>query len=195
MDWWAVANRRSSLEYVCKPLASTAFLATAIAVDAAHGDTRTWFCIALACCVLGDVFLMLPGDRFVPGLASFLVAQLCFAVGLSPQVDDTLRLALGIVVVAVVATLLAGRFLRALVRAGRRSLAVPVGAYILAIGTMSAMAIGAGGGFGVVGAGLFFVSDALIAETRFVRPRPASPLVVMVTYHLAIAALVFSLLR
>ena len=46
---------------------------------------------------------------------------------------------------------------------------------------------------GVAGAGLFFVSDALIAETRFVRPRPWGPLAVIVTYHLALAGLVFSL--
>ena len=80
-------------------------------------------------------------------------------------------------------------------RTGRGSLVVPVVAYIVAIGTMVATAIGAGGGFGIAGAGLFFVSDALIAETRFVRPRARGPLAVMVTYHLALAGLVLSLVR
>ena len=160
-----------------------------------HADARVWFCVALGFCVVGDVFLMLPRDAFVPGLASFLVAQLSFAVGFAVQIDDGLRLAIGIVVVAVVAALLATRFLRALLRDGQRSLVVPVVAYIVAIGTMLATAIGAGGAVGIAGAGLFFVSDAVIAETRFVRARAWGPVVVIVSYHLALAGLVFSLVR
>ena len=37
------------------------------------------------------------------------------------------------------------------------------------------------------------VADALIAETRFVRPRAWGPVAVIVLYHLALAALVLSL--
>lgn len=92
-----------------------------------------------------------------------------------------------------IAALLATRFLRALVRDERRSLVVPVLAYVAAIGAMVATAIGAGGGAAIAGAALFFVSDALIGETRFVHPRPWGPLAVIVTYHLALAGLVFSL--
>jgi hypothetical protein len=44
-----------------------------------------------------------------------------------------------------------------------------------------------------VGGALFFASDALIAETRFVGPRPGAAVAIMVTYHLALAALVLSL--
>ena len=40
---------------------------------------------------------------------------------------------------------------------------------------------------------LFLGSDALIAETRFVAPRAWGPVAVMVTYHLALAGLVLSL--
>ena len=60
---------------------------------------------------------------------------------------------------------------------------------------MLATAIGAGGAAAIAGAGLFFVSDAVIGETRFVRPRPWGPVAVIVTYHLALAGLVFSLVR
>ena len=55
----------------------------AATVDPVHADTRAWFVAALVLCLAGDVFLMLPGDRFVPGLASFLVGQLLFTVGFS----------------------------------------------------------------------------------------------------------------
>jgi uncharacterized membrane protein YhhN len=192
-DWWAVATRRPWLEYACKPAAALAFLATAIAVDPLHADTRVWFCVALGLCVLGDVLLMLPRDAFVPGLAAFLVAQLCFGAGFSLEVDDERRVAIGIAVVVLVAAPLAVRFVRALLRTGQRSLVAPVVVYICAIGTMFAAAIAAGGGFAIAGAALFFVSDALIAETRFVRPRAWGPLTVMVSYHLALAGLVLSL--
>ena len=96
-----------------------------------HADTRIWFCVALVFCVVGDVFLMLPRDAFVPGLASFLVAQLCFAVGFALHLASGAGSRSAIVLVAVVlAALLAIRFLRALLRDGRRSLVVPVLAYI-----------------------------------------------------------------
>jgi len=58
---------------------------------------------------------------------------------------------------------------------------------------MVTVAIAAGNAWAVAGAGLFLVSDALIAETRFVAPRRWGPVAVMVTYHLALAGLVVSL--
>jgi uncharacterized membrane protein YhhN len=103
------------------------------------------------------------------------------------------QLALGIGLVLVLAALLTIRFLRALVRAGHGSLVVPVLAYVAAIGAMVATAIGTGGAAAIAGAGLFFVSDALIGETRFVGPRSWGPMAVIVTYHLALTGLVFSL--
>jgi uncharacterized membrane protein YhhN len=45
------------------------------------------------------------------------------------------------------------------------------------------------------GAGLFFVSDTVLAWNRFVRPLGRGPVAVIVTYHLAQALLVLSLLR
>src|SRR3954464_15203114 len=85
LDWVAVARRVKPLEYVCKPAAAAAFLATALALDPASSASRTWCCVALAFCIAGDVFLMLPRDAFLPGLAAFAVAQLCFAVNFALQ--------------------------------------------------------------------------------------------------------------
>ena len=178
---------------MCKPAASLAFLLTAVTLDPVHTDTRVWFCVALVFCVSGDVFLMLPRDAFVPGLASFLVAQLCFTVGFALHITSGRRLALGIVLVVVIAAILTVRFLSALVREGRRSLVVPVLAYVGAIGAMVVTAVGAGGAAAIAGAALFFVSDALIGETRFVRPRSWGPVAVIITYHLALTGLLVSL--
>jgi uncharacterized membrane protein YhhN len=201
VDWLAVATQRRGLEYVYKPAAALAFLATAIALDPGSGSVRAWFCVALGACVVGDVFLMLPNDAFVAGLSAFIVAQVCFTVGFVVEGISSSRLAVGIVVVAALGVPLAVRFVHALRTAGAHRLVPPVTAYMIVISAMVASAIGAGAPFrhgagnawGIAGAALFFCSDALIAETRFVAPRPWGRVAVMVTYHLALAGLVVSL--
>jgi uncharacterized membrane protein YhhN len=193
VDWYAVARWRRRLEYVCKPAATLAFLATAVALDPIHPTTRVWFCVALGFCALGDVLLMLPRDEFVPGLASFLVAQLCITVGNALVVTSWLALIVAAVVVSFVAVPLAVRYLGAIARRDTDGLVLPVLAYIGAITAMVVTAAASGVVLATVGAALFFASDALIAETRFVGPRAGAPVAVMVTYHLALAALVLSL--
>jgi uncharacterized membrane protein YhhN len=193
VDWYAVAAARKPLEYVCKPAAALTFFACALALDPTHSDTRAWFAVALVLCAIGDTFLMLPGDRFVPGLGAFLVAQLCFTVGFALAGTDTTRLAIGIAVVLAVALPLVIRTVRALQDAGRRELVPPVVVYVAAISAMVATAIASGIAVGIAGAALFFASDALIAEQRFVTPRSWSLLAIIVTYHLALGGLVLSL--
>jgi uncharacterized membrane protein YhhN len=192
-DWIAVAGGRRNLEYVCKPATALLFLATAVVLEPAHGDTRVWFCIALALCAVGDVFLMLPRDAFVAGLASFLVAQVAFAIGFALHPRGTGEVLLGTVVVVALAVPLGYRIVRALLRRGDRSLVGPVVAYMLAISVMVAASVAVANPWGIAGAALFFVSDALIAETRFVAGRSWGPLAVIVTYHCALAGLVLSL--
>jgi uncharacterized membrane protein YhhN len=193
VDWYAVARQRRRLEYVCKPAAALALLATALALNPVHPTTRVWFCIALGFCALGDVFLMLPRDAFVPGLASFLVAQLCITIGNALVVTSWLALIVAAIAVSFVAVPIAVRYLRALSRGDAAGLALPVLAYVAAITAMVVTAAASGVVLAALGAALFFASDALIAETRFVVPRPGAPLTIMVTYHLALAALVLSL--
>ena len=73
------------------------------------------------------------------------------------------------------------------------ALAGPVVAYMGVISAMVASAIGVGHVMGVIGAGLFYVSDALIAWNRFVRETRHHAVAIMVTYHLGQMALVLSL--
>jgi uncharacterized membrane protein YhhN len=197
-DWVAVARPSPRLEYLCKPAATAALLAAAATVDPVHPDTRGWFVAALALCLAGDVCLMLPArlgghDGFVPGLASFLLAQLAFATGFALHGGSPGAYAVGAVLVAAVAVPLATRFVRALARSGQLALVGPVLAYLLAIAAMATTAIATADGWGVAGAVLFLGSDALIAETRFVGPRRGVPVAIMVAYHLALAGLVASL--
>jgi len=192
-DWYAVARRRRVLEYFCKPAATGALVGVAATLDAAHGDTRAWFVAALILCLAGDVFLMLPQDRFVAGLGSFLIAHVAFTVGFVLHGGSTREYAAGAFIVAVAMVPLSSRFVGALQRSGHTELMAPILAYIAAIGVMVACAIGVSNAWGIAGAVTFMVSDSLIAETRFVGYQPWGRLAIMVTYHLALVGLVLSL--
>ena len=66
----------------------------------------------------------------------------------------------------------------------------PVVVYMVVISAMAVTAVGAGSPLAIAGAVLFMASDALIAESRFVRERAWHPVTIMVTYHLALTGLV-----
>ena len=194
-DWVAVGRGLERLEYVCKPGALVLLTGVALTSDAAQSDVRVWFVAALVLSLAGDVFLMLPADRFVPGLASFLLAHVAYVVGLNLHGGSVGALALAAIPVAAVAAVLATRILSAMTTNGNRELIAPVVAYIVAISAMVTSALASVNVWAVAGATLFFVSDALIAETRFVRPvTPNLRVGIMVTYHLGQAGLVVSLL-
>lgn len=194
LDWAAVARESALLEYLTKPTATVALLATAATLDVAHDATWAWRIAALGFCLVGDVFLMLPRDAFVPGLASFAVAQVLLTIGFVMDDVHVGRLVVGLVVTVPVAVLLARRFVAAIRRAGRPELVAPVVVYLVVISVMAVASIAAGPVAAVVGALLFMLSDSLIAESRFVRQRPWHGVGIMVTYHFALAGLVVSLL-
>jgi uncharacterized membrane protein YhhN len=194
VDWVAVAFTRKGVEYLCKPAATLALIGVAATIDPRHGDVRTVFLVALVFSLTGDVALMLPGDHLIPGLVSFLFAHVAFTVGFALHGGSGGDYALGVAVVAAIAVPIALRIVRALTHAGRRELVFPVIAYVFAIGAMVVSAIANGNAYAIAGAALFFVSDTLIAEQRFVGPRKVLPVAIMVTYHLALAGLVLSLL-
>src|SRR5436853_39756 len=73
LDWLAVSRSVRSLEYVAKPATLLALL-----VYAGCGHPSPWLVAALAFSLLGDVFLMLPAELFLAGLAAFLVAHLAY---------------------------------------------------------------------------------------------------------------------
>ena len=194
LDWAAVARESALFEYVSKPATTLALLATALSFDVVHDATWGWRIAALAFCVLGDVFLMLPRDAFVPGLASFAVAQVLLAISFVSDDVHVGRLVVGLVVTVPVSVVLARRFVSAIRRAGRPELVAPVVVYLVVISAMAVTSIAAGAVVAIVGALLFMLSDSLIAESRFVKERAWHGVAIMVTYHFALAGLVFGLL-
>lgn len=184
------------LEYVCKPLTMVAITAFALVIETGvHGSqARPWFVAAFVVSLAGDVFLMLPSDRFVPGLASFLLAHLAFIAGFTATgLDRSSLLVGGAVAVVLLGTV--GRRVAAGARREEAALVAPVVVYMLAISAMVATAAGAGiGGTAAQGAALFYVSDAFIGWSRFVDGRRWHPITIIVTYHLAQLSLATALL-
>lgn len=193
LDWVAVARGALVLEFVSKPATTVAFLAAAATFDVLH-DTRWWLALAaLAFCFLGDVFLMLPGDFFLQGLASFAVAQLLFMTSFLFDGPSGQRFLVGILVTTPVALFLSHRLIRAILLKGLSDLVVPVVIYVVLISAMAVGAISAGNWVAILGAFLFMVSDSFIAESRFVSEHNWHSVSIMVTYHLALAGLIFGL--
>lgn len=193
VDWWAVGAGRRRVEYAAKPLTLLALTGAAMALDPSEPGVRAWFVAALALSLAGDVFLMLPGDLFVPGLGAFLLAHLAYVAGLVVA-GITAPAALGGLAVVAVALAVVGV---PLLRGARRTepgLVPPVAVYMLVISAMLACAIGTGQALAAAGAALFYLSDALIGWGRFVGAPARGRLAVMVTYHAGQALLVLSLI-
>jgi hypothetical protein len=87
---------------------------------------RTWFVVALALSLLGDVFLMLPVDLFVFGLGAFLLGHVAYTVGLNLHTEGNWLLAIPI---PIVAAFLAIRLVRGIRASGEDALVGPVLAY------------------------------------------------------------------
>ena len=201
MEWLLIASATLTilssvfgmlpLHFVCKPL--TMLIAIGLVYLRASQvraiERFDWLLIAaLAASLAGDVFLMLPGAYFIPGLASFLVAHL-FYIALFRQgiarfpSGRALLLALGV-----------GAAMYAWVWSGLSDpvLKVAVAAYVGVISLMVAQAIGratvlrdTASKAVALGACVFMLSDSLIAINRFVQPLPMVSLWVLTTYYAA----------
>jgi uncharacterized membrane protein YhhN len=188
-DWIAVWRRAHGWEYLLKPATMLLLVGVALALVPEDDTRRAWFVLALVLSLAGDVFLMLPRNLFVAGLASFLLGHVAYVAGFG--LGEAWPWIAG---VAVVAVAVGAPILRALLARGDKELVGPVVAYMAVISVMVACAIGTADAVAIAGAVLFMASDSLIAWNRFVRPLAWAPVTIMVTYHLAQAGLVLSLL-
>jgi uncharacterized membrane protein YhhN len=193
-DWAAVIRNDKRLEYVCKPFTMVFLIALASAVEVDDPSVRKWFVLALILSMVGDILLMLPSDRFVFGLAAFLLAHLAYIVGFWVDGVGILNFVIGLAVAGLTAVAIGGRILTAINAGDQRDVLAPVRVYLVVISLMLASAIGTAEAFAVAGAALFYVSDALIAWDRFVRARRWHALTIIVTYHVAQTSLTLSLI-
>lgn len=206
-DWFAVAFDRRRMGYFTKPAVMVALLFAVISGARALSNPApmlAWVALALFFSLLGDVFLMLPKERFLWGLAAFLLGHIAYLLAFNTSAP---RFDFWTAGLAIVVGLVAGKYyerLRAALEAsGKKSLIKPVAAYLIVISLMvlSALllplqaAVSRGGAIGVaVGAVLFFLSDALLAWNRFVHPIPHGRLWTRMLYHIGQIAITVGVL-
>jgi len=186
--WGQYSPSRRSLVFAFKPLTTALIGGLAVLPAPAFGGRYGWAVLTgLLFSLAGDVFLMLPKDRFREGLAAFLLAHLCYLFAFT---SDTSFLAaywpfscwliLG-------AALL--RFLWPGIPPGLRA---PVVVYVLILLCMAAQANtrairlpGPSSLLASAGATLFVVSDGLLALDRFRTRFRSARALVQITYFVA----------
>lgn len=193
LDWLAVIRKIKTLEYIAKPGVMVALLVWLWLISGFRGGL-SWFGLGLFFSLLGDVFLMLPKEQFVPGLVSFLMAHIAYIAGFTPNLPPTSLPALGLaLLVTFIAAPVYRRVRNALIDKEEDSLIRPVLIYTNVISLMLLTALltllrpeWAKGPalLASLGALLFFFSDGVLAWNKFVAPLPWGRLAVIVSYHI-----------
>jgi len=177
-------QKNQLLKYITKPLTTILIIVVAFLQQANDYDLYSCLIITgLIFSLFGDIFLMLPNDKFIQGLIAFLVAHIfyivAFSLGFGPYLE------IGYLIPAAIYTI---TFLWILLpKAGEMKIPVIVYALILMtflwqatgryyyIGNSSAL-------FTFAGAILFVISDSILAYARFVKRFNLSQLLVHATY-------------
>lgn len=193
-DWVVVHRGNQVLEYVFKPLTMILLFEVVLFIDGPPNDVRMWFGLAVLLSMLGDVFLMVPADLFIAGLAAFLLAHLAYIAGLAGAGLDGPPMLVALVGLALLVSVIGVRVVAGARRTDTR-LTAPVIAYLAVISLMVMCAFGSNSPWAIAGALLFYTSDAVLGWTRFVEDLPHQRLAVMTTYHLGQIGLVLSLLQ
>lgn len=196
VDWIAVTKDWKRLEYISKPGAILALIAWLLVSGGYQGQLQ-FFLLGLVFSLAGDIFLMLPNEKFIAGLISFLLAHIAYILGFSTinQFFSLTGLIL-LIPVGLIAFVLWHQISNSLKARQQEKLLIPVSIYSLIICLMLVSAILTLVGpnsewrripslLVSIGAILFFISDSLLAWDKFVTPVSNGKIFVIVTYHLA----------
>jgi uncharacterized membrane protein YhhN len=193
VDWVGSWRGWHAIRWVTKPGTLILLIAWFTQVGGWRGELL-WFGLGLVFSLLGDIFLHMPARFFMPGVGAFLMAHVFYIIGFWQEpFRYTWQLIIPVILVGAAFWLL-NRRIRAGLRAhNEMSMLVPVMVYagVLSLMWLTAMTTiarpawtGIPAALASVGAGLFFLSDSLLAYNRFVRPLPESDLMVMISYHI-----------
>jgi uncharacterized membrane protein YhhN len=172
--------------YLFKPLTTALILFLALLAPAASAFYQYAIAAGLVFSLAGDIFLMLPAKRFVWGLASFLIAHLCYIVAFTARAGLREPLWLGLPFLAL--ALVAAWQITPRARGLRR----PTTVYALVLITMAwracvlwAVVGDAHALLASLGALLFILSDTTLAVNRFMRRFRYAQMVILSTYYAA----------
>ena len=184
-----------ALFLACKPLATAAILVLALRLPCAQPRYRHAVVAGLALGLLGDVLLILPGERaFMAGLGSFLLGHVAYLQAWR-QRARLLAAAWPFVLYGVLACAVFA-FLWTHLPAALR---VPVAVYVIALAMMAAQAaatwsrnLNRPSAFAAVGGACFLASDAILAVDRFALPFLAAQALLLALYWLAQSSIALS---
>jgi uncharacterized membrane protein YhhN len=169
--------------YLCKPATTLSILALALWATPQDAGYRGLVVAGLACSLAGDVFLMLPSDRFREGLASFLAAHLFYVAAFS-------RADAGLAPLALLASAIYGCAVLAWLSPNLGRMKLPAATYMLAIAAMAWRAAAPWSALrsdwallALLGAVLFVASDSLLAVDRFRGRFAGAQALILGTYY------------
>lgn len=183
----ATARGRRRGVYVLKPLTTLLILLLAWYHSPLLPVPVTLVIAGLVFSLAGDVFLMLPNDRFVAGLVAFLIAHLLYIGAFTDGWAVPRATGWVIVPFLVYAAVLLWILLPHVPRALKAAVIVYAAA-LLVMAWQAAERGAAGLSSGVLaalGGVLFVISDSALALDRFRRPFPGAQPLVLATYWAA----------
>lgn len=190
VEWWATYEKRVQIRYVTKPLALIMLIGVAVTLTPLDDTIRTWMVAGLVLSLAGDIFLLGPEKYFVGGLASFLLGHIAYVAALQQAPRSISWTVVGLVVVAASIAIVGAKIINGVKAGGNDEMVIPVIAYLVVISAMVVSAFGTAAPWAIIGASLFYASDATLAWNRFIEVRRLGGVAVMVTYHLGQAGLV-----
>lgn len=198
INWISLIKNWVILDYITKPGTMIALLIwMLLVVPSGFGlGAWGWFALGIFLSMWGDIFLMLPEERFIAGLVSFLLANLAYIIGLNLTLPSISLVGLGLVIMIFGVWFRMYKQISHGLRIRKKTnLLKPLFFYMVVIGIMLLSALltltrsdsdwKPIAALWVSGGALFFViSDALLAWDRFVFRIPHGRLKVRIFYHL-----------
>jgi len=141
-------------------------------------NKKNWLFIAgLVVSFFGDLFLMFSWG-FIAGLTSFLIAHMLYILTFKELFLNKNLLAIPLILIFIIG-------LCAFIYPHLGTLKIPVILYAITIGTMLYVALGTNIKWLIIGAGLFVLSDSILAINIFFQKSLLGSLAVMITYVIA----------
>lgn len=175
-----------TIVYIFKPLTMVFIIGIALIRVCEFKGYRNLIVAALCCSMAGDLFLMLPGDQFVFGLLSFLIAHLFYIAAFRTRPSGLSAAWCGLACVAYGSLMLWFLF------PYLGDMKLPVSIYLVVILLMAWQALSRcvakrhpRAVLAALGAILFVASDSMIAISRFYGRFRLSDLLILATYFVA----------
>ncbi|MEJ2757066.1 MAG: lysoplasmalogenase [Anaerolineales bacterium] len=200
LNTYSLWKKNRKLEGFVKPAAMVFLILGVISFGVqldAFPARMIFFIAALFLCLLGDIFLFLPPEKyFQKGLIAFLLGHVGYILGFGWGIDvryQIIPILVFFLLLAIINSQIAIKIIHALRKSGRERLVIPIIVYSITISAMVFLAglryfdadWAVGDAYLVaLGALAFFISDVLNAWRRFVQKFSYDRIVIMGLYHL-----------